>query len=446
MRKLFGTDGIRGIAGEYPVDIETAKKLGYILVDFCRSRGLEGGFITGRDTRESGEILEKAVLSGIIAAGGTVRSAGIITTPGVAYLTKSSDAAAGVVVSASHNPFEYNGFKLFSGQGFKFSEIEENEIEEKLLDSSLRISIPDTNNPENFTKGKEQYLNFLKEIISDSQKIREFRIVVDCSNGAASFIAPGLFNEIGIETEVIFAEPDGKNINRDCGSQHTGVLSRLVVEKGATLGLAFDGDGDRLTAVDEKGITLTGDQVIAICAKVLRDSNVLKNNVVVTTVMSNMGLGTALKEMGIGHEKTGVGDRLVMEKMREIGSSLGGEESGHIIFSNNHTTGDGIISAIQLLNAMAFFGKPLSQLKELMKIYPQILINVPVKNKTEISEIPEIGQVINSVENELLSDGRVLVRYSGTEPLCRVMVEGKSQEKIEKYAQRIADIIEKKLN
>lgn len=446
MGKLFGTDGIRGIAGEYPVNIETAKKLGYFLVDFCRSRGLETAIITGRDTRESGEMLENAVLSGITAAGGTAVSAGIITTPGVAYLTKSSDTAAGVVVSASHNPFEYNGFKLFSHGGFKFSEIEENEIEEKLLNSSIQVSIPDTVNPDNFSNGKAQYRDFLKGIIADLNKIREFKVVIDCSNGAASYIAPEFFNEIGIETEIIFAKPDGKNINRDCGSQHTGILGRTVIEKGAVLGLAFDGDGDRLTAVDEKGIALTGDQVIAICAKMLRDRNELRNSAVVTTVMSNMGLGAALSEMGIIHKKTGVGDRLVMERMREIGCSLGGEDSGHIIFSDYHTTGDGIISAIQLLNAMAFFGKPLSQLSELMTIYPQILINVPVKNKPEISGIPEIDRVINSVENEMSGEGRILVRYSGTEPLCRVMVEGKSREMIEKYAQKIADIIEKELN
>jgi len=446
MGKLFGTDGIRGIAGKYPVDTETGKRLGYFLVEFCREMNLNSLIITGRDTRESGEILEKAVSSGIIAAGGTVKSAGVIPTPGVAYLAKESGAAAGVVISASHNPFEYNGFKLFSSEGFKFSEAEENEIEEKLLNTGAQISIPDIDTLDLLSEGDEQYLNFLKEVIIDPVKIENLNIVVDCSNGATSHLAPRLFSDLGINTDVIFSEPDGKNINRECGSQHTEVLSQRVIEKGADLGLAFDGDGDRLIAVDENGVTLTGDQIIAIYAKMLRDRNDLNNSLVVTTVMSNMGLGSALKKMGIGHEKTGVGDRLVMKKMREIDSSLGGEDSGHIIFSNNHTTGDGIISALQLLNSIVYFGKLLSQLAELMTIYPQVLINVPVKNKPEISEIPEIGQVIATVENQLSGSGRILVRYSGTEPLCRVMVEGKDQKGIEAHAQIIADIIEQKLN
>ncbi len=446
MGKLFGTDGIRGIAGKYPVDTETGKKLGYCLVEFCRERGQGTEIITGRDTRESGEALEKAVLSGIAAAGGAPKSAGIIPTPGAAYLTRSSGASVGVVISASHNPFEYNGFKIFSGKGFKFSEAEENEIEERLLKAENRPNIPDFEYSDIAGSGNRKYLNFLNKIAVEPEKLKGINIIVDCSNGATSNVAPLLFSETGINADVIFSRPDGKNINRECGSQHTEVLGRAVIEKGADMGLAFDGDGDRLIAVDENGHALTGDQIIAICAKMLSEKNELKNSVVVTTVMSNIGLGIALKKMGIGHEKTGVGDRLVMERIREIGGSLGGEESGHIIFSNNHTTGDGIISAIQLLNAVAFFGKPLSQLGELMTIYPQVLLNVPARIKPEISKIPEITGIINSVEKEMAGEGRVLVRYSGTEPLCRVMVEGKDQAEVEKYAQRIADIIEKELN
>lgn len=446
MGKLFGTDGIRGISGKYPVDIETGKKLGYYLVEFCRSRGLGTSITTGRDTRESGEVLEKAVSSGIIAAGGSVKPEGVIPTPGVAYLTRNSDSAAGIVISASHNPFEYNGFKLFSGEGYKFSEAEEKEIEEKLLEAEKNLSIPDLELPGTLEPGIIKYMNFLKDIVFDPEKIKGIDPVVDCSNGAASKLVPDLFKDIGINADFIFTEPDGKNINMECGSQHTEVLSRKVAEKGSALGLAFDGDGDRLIAVDENGVTLTGDQIITIYAKMLKDRNELKNSVVVTTVMSNMGLGAALERMGVGHEKTGVGDRLVMERMRKTGASLGGEDSGHIIFSSNHTTGDGIISAIQLLNAMLFFGKPLSQLAELMTIYPQVLINVPVKSKPEMSEVPEIEAVIQSVENELSGEGRVLVRYSGTEPLCRVMVEGKNQKEIEADARKISEIIEKRLN
>lgn len=446
MGKLFGTDGIRGIAGQYPIDIETGKRLGYFLVGFCKNRGKSTDIIIGRDTRESGEILEKAVSAGIVAAGGSVKSAGVIPTPAVACLAKKTGAGAGVVISASHNPYDYNGFKLFSGDGYKFSENEENELEGRILDKSEELSIPDLDSLTPLENSSDDYISFLKNTLLEAQKLKEYSIVIDCSNGAASNIAPHLFNDLDINTEVIFSNPDGKNINNECGSQHTEGLSRKVIEKGADVGLAFDGDADRLIVVDEKGKTLTGDQIIAICAKMLHEKNELNNNVVVTTVMSNMGLGAALTEMGISHEKTGVGDRLVMEKMRKIGSSIGGEDSGHIIFSNNHTTGDGILSALQLLNAMAFFDKPVSELSGLMKIYPQVLINVKIKNKPEISSVPEIKQVMDSSESCLKDKGRILVRYSGTEPLCRVMVEGKDQAEIEKQAKNIADVIEKELN
>ncbi|MGD9158723.1 MAG: phosphoglucosamine mutase [Desulfobacteraceae bacterium] len=446
MAKLFGTDGIRGIAGQYPIDVETGKRLGYFLVGFCKDRGKSTDIITGRDTRESGEILEKAVSAGILAAGGTVKSAGEIPTPGAAFLAKNQGCGAGVVISASHNPFDYNGFKIFSGDGYKFSEAEEIEIEDKILDKAAELSIPDLECLNIIENAKNDFRTFLQNIVHDKGKLKKYSIVIDCSNGAASGIAPTLFNDLGVKTDIIFAEPDGKNINDNCGSQHTGGLSKRVIEKNADIGLAFDGDADRLIAVDETGTALTGDQIIAICAKMLHKRNELNNNVVVTTVMSNMGLGAALKEMDIDHEKTGVGDRLVMEKMREIGSSIGGEDSGHIIFANNHTTGDGILSALQLLNAMAFSGKPLSKLADIMKIFPQVLINVKVKNKPEITGIPAIKQEMDNAETALGDHGRILVRYSGTEPLCRIMVEGKDREEIEKYAKNIADIIEKELN
>ena len=446
MGKLFGTDGIRGIAGKYPVDIETGKRLGYFLVNFCKARGKSTYIITGRDTRESGEILEKAVSAGILAAGGTVRSAGVIPTPGVAFLTKKEGCGAGVVISASHNPFDYNGFKLFSGDGYKFSEAEENEIENKILDKTVELSIPDLESLTSLPDSKDYYTAFLKNIVHDKEKLKEYSIVVDCSNGATSVVAPDLINDLGVKADIIFSAPDGKNINANCGSQHTESLSKRVIEKSADIGLAFDGDADRLIAVDEKGTALTGDQIITICTEMLHERNELKNDVVVTTVMSNMGLGAALKEMGVRHEKTGVGDRLVMEKMRETGSSVGGEDSGHIIFANNHTTGDGMLSALQLLNAMVFSGKPLSKLSGIMKIYPQVLINVQVKSKPEISEVPEIKEAIEASEAALGENGRILVRYSGTEPLCRVMVEGKVQSEIEKKAKDIAEIIERELN
>ena len=446
MGKLFGTDGIRGIAGQYPIDVETGKRLGYFLVGFCKNRGKSRNIITGRDTRESGEILEKSVSAGILAAGGTVKSSGVIPTPGVAFLAKKEGFGAGVVISASHNPFDYNGFKLFSGDGYKFSEAEEIEIEDKILDKTDELSIPDLESLNFLENAKDDYRALLTNIVHNKEKLKEYSIVIDCSNGAASGVVPDIFKELGVKADIIFSTPDGKNINDNCGSQHTENLSKRVIEKKADLGLAFDGDADRLIAVDETGTTLTGDQIIAICTKMLHERNELNNNIVVTTVMSNMGLGTALKEMGISHEKTGVGDRLVMEKMRRIGSSIGGENSGHIIFAKSHTTGDGILSALQLLNAMIFSGKPLSVLAGIMKIYPQVLINVRVKNKPEISGISEIKQAMDTAETALGNNGRILVRYSGTEPLCRVMVEGKEQAEIEKYAKKIADIIEEELN
>ena len=446
MGKLFGTDGIRGIAGQYPIDAETGKRLGYFLVGFCKNMGKSTDIITGRDTRESGEILEKAVSAGILAAGGTVKSAGVIPTPGVAFLAKKEGCGAGVVISASHNPFDYNGFKLFSGDGYKFSETEEIEIENKILDRTVELSIPDLESVTFLENAKGDYCAFLSDIINEREKLKGYSIVIDCSNGAASGVAPDLFNKLGVKADIIFSNPDGKNINENCGSQHTEGLSKKVKEKNADIGLAFDGDADRLIAVDKTGTTLTGDQIVAVCAKMLHEKKELRNNVVVTTVMSNMGLGAALKEMGVSHEKTGVGDRLVMEKMRGIGSSIGGEDSGHIIFANNHTTGDGILSALQLLNAMVFFDKPLSALAGIMTIYPQILINVRVKNKPEISSMPEIKKAMDIAEADLGENGRILVRYSGTEPLCRVMVEGKDRAEIEKYAKNIAGIIEKELN
>jgi phosphoglucosamine mutase len=446
MGKLFGTDGIRGIAGEYPVDVETGKRLGYFLVGFLKERGKDTYILTGRDTRVSGEILEKAVTAGIIASGGRAKSAGIIPTPGVAYLVKKEGCGAGVVISASHNPFEYNGFKLFTGDGYKFSEAEETAIEERILDKEAKPSVPDANSLTPLPDAEKSYRAFLNSIVHDAHKLNKYKMVIDCSNGAASGIAPDLFEKLGVDAEIIFSTPNGKNINDDCGSQHTEVLTKKVIEKKADIGLAFDGDADRLIAVDETGTTLTGDQIIAICVKMLHDRKELRNSVAVTTVMSNMGFSAAMKEMGVRHEKTGVGDRLVMERMRELAGSIGGEDSGHIIFANNHTTGDGMLSALQLLNAVVMFNMPLSKLASIMKVYPQVLINVKVKRKPDISGVPEIKQVIDKAEAALGENGRILVRYSGTEPLVRVMAEGKEQAEIEKQAGNIARVIEKILN
>jgi phosphoglucosamine mutase len=442
MGKLFGTDGIRGVAGEYPITGEMGYKLGRVIIEYCRKRSLAPEVVIGRDTRLSGQELEDAIVSGILSAGGKAYSAGIIPTPAVAFLVKELKKGAGIVLSASHNPPEYNGFKVFSHEGFKLSEEEESDLEDMLLkeivgdgDKARALILEDAD---------ERYISFLEKSLPE--RLNKRRVILDCSNGATFKTAPALFNRLGLQAETIFTEHDGKNINVDCGSQHTESLSRRVVETGAALGLAFDGDGDRLIAVDEKGVTLTGDQVITICAKMLHDMGVLRNNLVVTTIMSNMGLISALKGFGISHSATGVGDRLVMEEMRRSGASIGGEDSGHIIFSDYHTTGDGILTALQLVYAMQHFKNSLSQLSSMMTIFPQTLINLRVKIKPEIQTVAAITAVIKDAEKALGDDGRIVVRYSGTEPLCRVMVEGKSKDEIDKVARMIADVIERELN
>jgi len=441
MGKLFGTDGIRGIAGEYPITDEIGYKLGRAIIEYSRKRGIVPEIILGRDTRTSGEGLEQAIASGIVSSGGSAFSAGIIPTPGVAFLVKDLKKGAGIVLSASHNPPEYNGFKVFSHEGLKLTEDEEAELEGMLLKESQggvnKVQLPMIEDAD------ERYISFLANSLPE--KFDRIKAIFDCSNGATYKTAPAIFRKLGLDCEFLSTEHDGKNINVNCGSQHTESLSRRVVETKAALGLAFDGDGDRLIAVDENGVTLTGDQVITICAKMLLAMGTLRNNMVVTTIMSNMGLISALKGFGINHAATGVGDRLVMEEMKRRGASIGGEDSGHIIFSDLHTTGDGMLTAIQLIRAIQYFSKPLSELSSMMTIFPQVLINVPVKIKPEISSIPAIAMIIREVE-ATLGDGRVLVRYSGTEPLCRVMVEGKGKDEIEKAARMIADVVKKELN
>ena len=445
MAELFGTDGIRGIAGEYPITEEVGRKLGISIVRFCKNRGLNPLIIIGRDTRSSGKVLETSILSGVISAGGIPGLAGVIPTPGVAYLTRKTKAGAGIVLSASHNPHQYNGFKVFSNEGFKLSEEEESEIERVIINEKDIIS--DKNPMNNFQpieNALEMYTDFL--FSSLPEPLKDINVILDCANGATFQIAPALFERLAIRTESMFIEPDGRNINEDCGSQHTAALSEKVIEKQADAGLAFDGDGDRLIAVDEKGRSLTGDQLLIICATMMHEKGEMEKEIVVSTVMSNMGFRSALKKSGIKHIATGVGDRHVMEEMKRQGSLLGGEDSGHIIFLNRHTTGDGVLTALQLLRAIKYFNKPLSELSSLMTIYPQVLVNVPVKTKPEIAGIQEVVKKIEETEAELGDDGRVLVRYSGTEPLCRVMVEGKVKAKIEDYAEQIANVVSDILN
>jgi phosphoglucosamine mutase len=351
-------------------------------------------------------------------------------------------AGAGIVVSASHNPHAYNGFKVFSSGGFKLSDAEEAEIENRILsaDGPPPSTIPGKREPVNtLDDAVERYVSFLMKTGSARTGARGMKIVLDCANGATYRSAPLLFRRLGAQAEALFVHPDGKNINHDCGSEHPEALAERVLETGAEAGFAFDGDGDRIMAVDEKGGILRGDKILTICAKMLKEQGALKSKVVVSTVMSNIGLGKALKTLGIKQVAAPVGDRYVMEEMRAQKADLGGEESGHIIFFNHHTTGDGLLSALHLVSAMKTFEQPLSELSKLMTLFPQILINVPVERKPDISEVREVAGAIKQAEQGLGENGRVLVRYSGTEPVCRVMVEGEKEDEARAYAGMIAD-------
>jgi phosphoglucosamine mutase len=446
MEKLFGTDGIRGVAGRHPVTPETAAKLGSTVVRWCMGLGRSPVIIVGRDTRISGPELEDALVSGITSAGGAVLRAGVFTTPAVAYLTHAEHAGAGVAISASHNPHAYNGFKLFSGAGYKLSEREESEIEVLMAVPGKEAHAPGFSRDMPIDDAKERYLRFLGGSVPAGISFADLRIALDCANGAASGIGPRLFGDRCGSVDVLSASPDGTNINQGCGSEHTGPLQERVVAAGAHAGLAFDGDGDRLIAVDEAGRVLTGDQVIAVCAAMLKRKGELRNDLVVTTVMSNVGLKHALRGLGISHIETQVGDRSVMEAMKASGAVLGGEASGHIIFSAHHTTGDGLLSGLMLLSAIKYFDRPLSQLAKAMTLFPQTLINVPVSRKPDISGLPEVLSAVRDAEGELGDKGRVLVRYSGTEPLCRVMVEGEDKGRVVVLARGIADAVASSLS
>ncbi len=448
MDRLFGTDGIRGIFNQEPITEEMGYRLGRAVVDYFKGKGDYPKIVLGRDTRLSGEVLENAIASGVFSKSAKPILLGEIPTPGIAFVTRDIGAEAGVVVSASHNPYEYNGFKIFSSEGYKLTDAEEIEIETLLLSEAAGVSFKERQeelNEERYDDLGERYIEFLQHTLPGEFVFKGMNVVLDCANGATYRVAPLLFERMGAEMEALSVSPDGRNINEGCGSQHPESLSARVVEKGADLGLAFDGDGDRLIAVDEKGNVLTGDQILTICAKTLKDRGDLKNNLVVSTIMSNMGFRIALEGLGIEHVTTDVGDRYVLEEMRARGSVLGGEDSGHIICRQYHTTGDGLLTALQLVSAVQSSGASLSELSRLMTVFPQVLVNVPIKSKPELSSVPEVQAILKKVAKDLGQRGRVLLRYSGTEPLCRVMVEGEHQEEIDAHAQKIADVIRERL-
>jgi phosphoglucosamine mutase len=449
MGTLFGTDGIRGVANEYPMTAEMAMNIGRATAHLFKKKGHLPKIIIGKDTRVSGYMLENALVSGICSMGVNAILVGVIPTPGIAYLTGSMRADAGIVISASHNPFQDNGIKIFGGEGFKLPDETEAAIEGIIFANSLhtvRPSPAELGKAYRMEDARGRYIVFLKHTFPKELSLEGTRIVLDCSHGATYRVAPDTFLELGAEVSTLFDEPNGKNINLDCGSQHPEALAEEVLRTKAEVGFAFDGDGDRLIAVDETGRVLTGDQVLAICANVMKKEGQLTRNLVVRTVMSNIGLSVTLKSLDIDSVMAKVGDRYVLEEMQAHGAVIGGEDSGHMIFLNHHTTGDGIITALQVAAAMKKEGKPLSELAGIMKVYPQTLINVDVKMRPEIESVPEIMAAIRKVETALGDQGRVLVRYSGTQNMCRVMVEGPSQKKTTRYCRQIAEVVEKILS
>lgn len=444
MGKLFGTDGIRGEANRHPMSAEIAFGVGQAVAHVFRKNGHRARVIIGKDTRISGYMLESSLEAGITSMGGCPYLVGVLPTPGIAFITQSMRADAGIVISASHNPYQDNGLKIFGGNGFKLTDDEEDHIEDLILNRKLAELLPTAKGMGKAYRMEDvhgRYIVFLKNTFPRNLSMEGMKVVLDTANGATYRVAPDAFTELGAEVEVIHNTPNGVNINDRCGSQHTEGLKKRVVESGAAIGLAFDGDGDRLIAVDEKGREITGDQVLIICANMLKKDGKLKNDLLVTTVMSNLGLRVACRKFGFKHHASKVGDRYVLEDMLSMGSIIGGEEAGHMIFLDHHTTGDGIIAAMQLIAAMVRGGKPLSEMAAMMDIFPQKLINVDVQRKPDIETVPRLIGAIRQVERALGDEGRVLVRYSGTQNMCRVMVEGPSAEVTEKYCKEIADIV-----
>ncbi|HEY6362950.1 MAG TPA: phosphoglucosamine mutase [Vicinamibacterales bacterium] len=439
MGRLFGTDGVRGKAGEPPLDHSTVRRLGAALVRALRHGGESVRFLVGRDTRESGEWIEEELARGIRSEGATITSAGIIPTPAIAYLTPRMGYTAGMVISASHNPFEDNGIKVFSGAGEKFTEVLEDEVESHMLDED--VAPPPLGAPVERIDYRSQYIDHLEEILPARSGARAFRVVVDCANGATTTIAPRLFQEMGIEARCIGCAPDGRNINLNCGSTHPETLARTVVDGGYDLGIAYDGDGDRAIFVDASGRIVDGDAVLLLCGKHMKREGRLRGNALVATVMSNIGLEIALGEAGIGIVRCPVGDKYVMEEMLKRDLSLGGEQSGHVIFSEYLFTGDGLATSLNVLRTMSATGRTLADLASELTTYPQVLMNLRVERKVDLKTIPEVAAVMASVESRLAGSGRLLVRYSGTEPLLRVMLEGKDQAEIRRWGQEIIEAV-----
>lgn len=441
MGKYFGTDGVRGVANS-ELTPELAFKLGraggYVLTKDAKDKPK---VLIGRDTRISGEMLEGALVAGLLSIGAEVMRLGVISTPGVAYLSRVMNADAGVMISASHNPVQDNGIKFFGPDGFKLTDEQEAEIE-ALIDAEDTLPRPtgkDIGSVSDYFEGGQKYISYLKQTVEED--FMNIHVALDCAHGATSSLATHLFADLEADISTMGASPDGLNINDGVGSTHPKKLAEFVLERGADVGLAFDGDGDRLIAVDEKGQIVDGDQIMYIIGKYLNSKGRLNKNTIVSTVMSNMGFYKALEENGMTSVKTAVGDRYVVEEMRANDYNLGGEQSGHIVFLDFNTTGDGLLTGIQLVNIMKVTGKRLSELAGEMTVYPQKLVNVRVTDKHGVTQNEKVAAVIAEVEAEMAGNGRVLVRASGTEPLVRVMVEAETEEACETYVHRIAEVV-----
>lgn len=445
MDKLFGTDGIRGVANEHPMTAEVAMQVGRAVAHVCKGGEHRHRILIGKDTRLSGYMIETALTAGISSIGVDVLLVGPIPTPGIAFLTRSMRADAGIVISASHNPYQDNGIKIFSREGFKIPDSAEAEIEDLVSSgriTQMRSAPHDIGKAQRIDDALGRYIEFCKQTFPDQFTLDGMKLVLDCANGATYKIAPIIFSELGAEVHTIHSKPDGRNINDNCGSQFTSDLIAEVHRVGADAGLAFDGDGDRLIAVDDSGYELTGDHLLAICAVDLHEQGRLDGDRLIVTPMSNLGMRLALQDVGITCEDADVGDRHVLALMEQRGAPLGGEQSGHIIFRQHHTTGDGIVSALQVLAVMKRTGRTLSDLGSIFQPAPQELINVPVSSKPPLESLPKLQRAIKEAEESMAGRGRVLVRYSGTQALCRVMVEGPTRDDTTRIAQELVALVQ----
>jgi phosphoglucosamine mutase len=447
-RRLFGTDGVRGTANFDPMTPEMALRLGRAVAYHFRHKSRRGRIVIGKDTRLSGYLFESALASGITSMGADVMLCGPLPTPGIAFITSSMRADAGVVISASHNPYQDNGIKIFAADGFKLPDSVEAHLEGLMDPANPEL---DANRPHGADIGKAtkiedsrgRYVVFLKAAFPKHLTLDGLRVVVDCANGAAYKVAPAVFGELGADVLALSAKPDGTNINDDCGALHPKKMCASVKKHRANLGIAVDGDADRVIIADENGDEVDGDIIMAIVARRMLERKELKKRTLVATVMSNIGLERSVSQVGGRLVRAQVGDRYVVEEMRTHGYNFGGEQSGHLVFLDHMTTGDGILAALQVLAVMLESGKPLSELRKVMTRYPQVLVNLKVREKKPLDGLPEIGKLITKIERTLGGEGRVLVRYSGTEPKARVMVEGPDQRLIQGYADEIAKALER---